>query len=64
MAKNIMVVVGSPRKKGNSATLAAEVVRGAKGEGAKVETVFLHQLDIRPCTACGQAAAASYATTA
>ena len=28
------------------------MVRGAKGEGAKVETVFLHRLDIRPCTAC------------
>jgi multimeric flavodoxin WrbA len=52
MAKNIMVVVGSPRKKGNSATLAAEVVQGAREEGAKVESVFLHRLDIRPCTAC------------
>jgi multimeric flavodoxin WrbA len=52
MAKNLMVVVGSPRKKGNSATLAAEVVKGAREAGAKVETVFLHQLDIRPCTAC------------
>ena len=52
MAKNIMVVVGSPRKKGNSAALAAEVVKGARAEGAKVEIFFLHQLDIKPCTAC------------
>jgi multimeric flavodoxin WrbA len=52
MAKNIMVVIGSPRKKGNSATLAAEVVKGGRAEGAKVETVFLQELDIQACTAC------------
>lgn len=52
MAKNILVVIGSPRKKGNSATLAGEVVKAARAEGAKVETVFLQGLDIKPCTAC------------
>jgi multimeric flavodoxin WrbA len=47
-----MVVIGSPRRKGNSATLAQRVAVGAKDTGAQVETFFLHAMDIRPCTAC------------
>jgi multimeric flavodoxin WrbA len=47
-----MVVIGSPRKKGNSATLAKRVVDGANEAGAKVETFFLQAMEIRPCTAC------------
>jgi len=52
MPRKIMVVIGSPRKKGNSATLARRVVDGAREAGAKVETFFLQAMDIRPCTAC------------
>jgi multimeric flavodoxin WrbA len=52
MPQKIMVVLGSPRRKGNSATLARQVVDGARSAGAKVETFFLQALDIRPCTAC------------
>jgi multimeric flavodoxin WrbA len=48
----IMIAVGSPRKKGNSATLAKQVAAGAGSAGAKVETFFLHNLNIKPCTAC------------
>lgn len=48
----VLVLLGSPRKKGNSAILAERIARGAKSAGAKVETVFLHGLDIRPCTGC------------
>jgi len=47
-----MVVIGSPRKKGNSSVLAKQVAAGAKAGGAKVETFFLHDMDIKPCTAC------------
>jgi multimeric flavodoxin WrbA len=47
-----MIVVGSPRKKGNSATLAKQVASGAKSAGAMVETFFLHDLNIKPCSAC------------
>jgi multimeric flavodoxin WrbA len=49
---NVLIAVGSPRKKGNSATLAKQVAAGAGSAGAKVETVFLHDLNIKPCTAC------------
>jgi len=52
MPRKIMVVIGSPRRKGNSATLAKHVADGAKDAGAKVDTFFLQGMDIRPCTAC------------
>jgi multimeric flavodoxin WrbA len=52
MAKKVLVILGSPRRKGNSAILAAEVARGAAEEKAKVETIYLHGMDISPCRAC------------
>jgi len=50
--KKVLVLLGSPRKKGNSAILAAQIAKGAKAAGAKVETVFLHGLKIAPCNSC------------
>ena len=50
--RKILVLFSSPRKKGNSATLANEIIRGAESEGANVETVRLHGMDISPCQAC------------
>ncbi len=50
--KKVMIVVGSPRKKGNSATLAQRAAAGAKAQGAEVETFFLHGMNIQPCNAC------------
>jgi multimeric flavodoxin WrbA len=50
--KRVLVLLGSPRKKGNSAALAAQIAKGAKAAGAKVETVFLHGLNIAPCKSC------------
>jgi multimeric flavodoxin WrbA len=52
MPRKIMVVIGSPRRRGNSATLAKRVADGAKDAGARVEIFFLQAMDIRPCTAC------------
>lgn len=52
MPKKVMIVLGSPRKRGNSATLARQVSDGARAAGARVETVFLHGLKISPCSAC------------
>ena len=50
--KKILVLLGSPRKKGNSTLLANRIIKGAEGAGAAVETVYLHGLDIAPCRAC------------
>ncbi len=50
--RQVLVILGSPRRKGNSSTLAAQISRGAKAAGAEVETVFLHALKISPCRGC------------
>lgn len=50
--KQVLVLLGSPRKKGNSTVLAKEIIRGAESTGAKVETVYLNGLTIRPCQGC------------
>ena len=51
-ARKILVVHSSPRKKGNSNTLAKGIIKGAESAGADVESVYLHGMDISPCNAC------------
>jgi multimeric flavodoxin WrbA len=48
----VLILLGSPRKKGNSAILAEQIAKGAKAGGAEVETVFLHGMNIKPCQSC------------
>ncbi len=43
---------GSPRVGGNSDVLLDEWLAGAEAAGAKVEKIYLDQLDIAPCIAC------------
>ena len=50
--QKVLIVNGSPRKKGNSAVLAEQVAEGAQSLGAEVETVILQDLDIKPCDGC------------
>lgn len=50
--KKVLVLLGSPRKKGNSAILAERIAGGAKSVGAKVETLYMHGMKIAPCKAC------------
>ena len=52
MSKNVLILKGSPRERGNSSVLADQVAAGAKSAGAKVESIYLHGLDIRACDAC------------
>jgi multimeric flavodoxin WrbA len=52
MSKSILILKGSPRKNGNSATLADQVFAGAKKAGAEVESIYLSGLEINPCDAC------------
>ncbi len=54
MTNKALVILGSPRKKGNSAMLAQQIAKGAIANNAKVETVYLHGMDIAPCKACMQ----------
>jgi multimeric flavodoxin WrbA len=50
--KKILIVKGSPRKNGNSAALAEQVAAGAEAAGARVESFYLHGMNIQPCDAC------------
>ena len=50
--RKILALFSSPRKKGNSNTLARQIIMGAESAGAAVESVFLHGMDISPCNAC------------
>jgi multimeric flavodoxin WrbA len=50
--KRVVIIRGSPRENGNSATLAVQVAEGASSVGASVESFYLHGMDINPCDAC------------
>ena len=45
----IVAVYGSPRRKGNTATLLKKAVEGAKDAGAQVDEIFLRDLKMSPC---------------
>lgn len=48
----IVILKGSPRKNGNTCTLADALAKGAMDNGAVVEEFFLHKMNIKPCNAC------------
>ncbi len=51
---NVLVVLGSPRKKGNTQILVENVINGLEQAGkCEVEYVYLHGLDLHPCQGCG-----------
>jgi len=50
--KNVLILKGSPRKLGNSSTLADQAAGGAESAGAAVESIYLHSMDLRPCRGC------------
>ena len=45
----IIAIYGSPRRKGNTATLMKRAVEGARDAGADVEEIVLRDLKISPC---------------
>lgn len=52
MGKNILVLTGSPRKNGNSETLAASFVKGAESKGHTVSTFNAAAKTVLGCRAC------------
>jgi len=50
---HMVIVLGSPRKGGNSETLARAVAEGLEKNGGTVEYLRLNTLAIRPCQGCG-----------
>jgi hypothetical protein len=49
----IIGIVGSPRRKGHTATLVQAVLSGAQGQGAETEMLCLGDYDIAGCLGCG-----------
>jgi len=43
---------GSPRKRGNTATLVEAVLRGAASKGAETQLVHLNELEMKGCQSC------------
>lgn len=52
MAKNVLILLGSPRKGGNSDVLCDEFMKGAVESGNTVEKIFVRSKRIAPCNAC------------
>jgi multimeric flavodoxin WrbA len=50
--KKAVVILGSPRKNGNSALLARQACKGIKTSGGSYESFYLNGMNIRPCQGC------------
>lgn len=50
----ILGICGSPVVGGSTEILIKEILRGAQSQGAEAEFIFLNELEIMPCQACGQ----------
>lgn len=53
MKKNILVIVGSPRKGGNSDMLCDRMIEGAQSAGHNTEKIYIKDKKIGYCTGCG-----------
>jgi len=49
----ILGIVGSPRRMGNTEALVSAALEGAAERGASTMQIWLGELEIRDCTACG-----------
>ena len=49
----VLTLLGSPRKGGNSDTLARLIGKSIEEGGGTVEYVYLNGLNLRPCQGCG-----------
>ena len=52
MAKQIVILNGSPRKNGNTSALVRQFAAGAQSAGHTVTEFFLDQMDIHGCKGC------------
>jgi multimeric flavodoxin WrbA len=50
---DVLVFLGSPRKKGNSEVLTEALLEGVRDEGGMPEIIRLCDLKISPCISCG-----------
>ena len=52
MSKKIVILNGSPRKKGNTSELAASFCEGARSVGNEVTMFYLGSMNIKGCRGC------------
>ena len=52
MSKKVLILSSSPRRGGNSETLAAAFAKGAREAGHQVETVYLREKQVGFCKGC------------
>jgi len=50
--KNILGIIGSPRKNGNTHVIVSRILDGAREMGADTESIFLGDLKIFECNGC------------
>ena len=50
----ILAFAASPRSKGNTTVLLDEVIKGLQSGDIEVEKIRTQELDIHPCTGCGE----------
>ena len=50
----ILVMQGSPRKDGLTASMAKEALSGAESAGAQTELIHLCELELEACRACDE----------
>ena len=48
----ILAFNGSPRKKGNTSTIIAAILEGARSKGAQTKEVRLHDINLKGCRGC------------
>lgn len=49
---NIIGIIASPRKAGNTAWIVNKILEGAKEQGAETQAWYFSDLDIKPCQGC------------
>ncbi|GEM_PF-284297 len=52
MSRNILILSGSPRERGNSHALAEAFAQGAEAAGVPVEVIRTFALHVEPCRGC------------
>jgi len=57
---NILGICGSPVRGSSTEILIREIMRGAESKGATSDFIYLNELDIMPCQACGQSPEEGY----
>jgi multimeric flavodoxin WrbA len=57
---NVLGICGSPVRDSSTEILVQQVLKGATSKGALTDIIFLNDLEIKPCQACGESPEEEY----